>query len=163
MTRHGKIGILQGSASGGRSQLQWEEWAQETKESAVQFVHEGGGLVLVHAANNAFRNWDAYNEMIGLGWRPANFGDCIKWEVLKNKPYVACVDCSSGHGSRHPFQVVVRKLDHPIMKDVPSTWMHGKDELYHNMRGPPKTCPFFPPLTQIQNREEPGSTSPSLL
>ena len=114
------------------------EWAQETKESAVQFVHEGGGLVLVHAANNAFRNWDAYNEMIGLGWRPANFGDCIKWEVLKNKPYVACVDCSSGHGSRHPFQVVVRKLDHPIMKDVPSTWMHGKDELYHNMRGPAK-------------------------
>ncbi len=114
------------------------EWAQETKESAVDFVRQGGGLVLVHAANNAFRNWDAYNEMIGLGWRPANFGDCIKWEVLKNKPYVACVDCSSGHGSRHPFQVNVRQLDHPIMKDVPTTWMHGKDELYHNMRGPAK-------------------------
>ena len=112
------------------------EWAQKTKESAVEFVRQGGGLVLVHAANNAFRNWDAYNEMIGLGWRPANFGDCIKWEVLKNKPYVACVDCSSGHGSRHPFQINVRQLDHPIMKDIPSTWMHGKDELYHNMRGP---------------------------
>ena len=114
------------------------EWAQETKESAVEFVRQGGGLVLVHAANNAFRNWDAYNEMIGLGWRPASFGDCIKWEVLKNKPYVACVDCSSGHGSRHPFQVNVRQLDHPIMKDIPTTWMHGKDELYHNMRGPAK-------------------------
>ena len=62
------------------------EWAQETKESAVEFVREGGGLVLVHAANNAFRNWDAYNEMIGLGWRSANFGDCIKWEVLRNRP-----------------------------------------------------------------------------
>jgi type 1 glutamine amidotransferase len=115
-----------------------QEWAQETKEAAVEFVRKGGGLVLVHAANNAFRNWDAFNEMIGLGWRPANFGDCIKWEVLKNKPYVACVDCSSGHGSRHPFQVTVRQSDHPIMQGIPPQWMHGKDELYHNMRGPAK-------------------------
>ena len=114
------------------------EWAQETKESLVRYVHGGGGLVLVHAANNAFRNWDAYNEMIGLGWRPANFGDCIKWEVLKNKPFVACKDCTSGHGSKHPFQVAVRKPDHPIMKGIPANWMHGKDELYHNMRGPAK-------------------------
>ncbi|MDC0157938.1 ThuA domain-containing protein [Verrucomicrobia bacterium] len=114
------------------------EWAQETKESAVAFVREGGGLVLVHAANNAFRNWDAYNEMIGLGWRSANFGDCIKWEVLRNRPFVACKDCTSGHGSQHPFQVSVRKPDHPIMKGIPANWMHGKDELYHNMRGPAK-------------------------
>ena len=114
------------------------EWAQETKEAAVEFVRKGGGLVLVHAANNAFRNWDAFNEMIGLGWRPAKFGDCIKWEVLKNKPYIACVDCSSGHGSRHPFQVTVRQSDHPVMQGIPPQWMHGKDELYHNMRGPAK-------------------------
>ena len=114
------------------------EWAQEAKESVVEFVRRGGGLVLVHAANNAFRNWDAYNEMIGLGWRPAKFGSAIKWEVLRNQPYVACVDCSSGHGSRHAFQVAVRKPDHPIMRGIPATWMHGKDELYHNMRGPAK-------------------------
>ena len=131
------------------------EWAQETKESAVEFVREGGGLVLVHAANNAFRNWDAYNEMIGLGWRPANFGDCIKWEVLKNKPYVACVDCSSGHGSRHPFQVNVRQLDHPIMKDIPTTWMHGKDELYHNMRGPAKNLTI---LSSAYSSKKQGGT-----
>ena len=131
------------------------EWAQETKESAVEFVRQGGGLVLVHAANNAFRNWDAYNEMIGLGWRPANFGDCIKWEVLKNKPYVACVDCSSGHGSRHPFQVNVRQLDHPIMKDIPTTWMHGKDELYHNMRGPAKNLTI---LSSAYSSKKQGGT-----
>ena len=108
-------------------------------------------------------NWDAYNEMIGLGWRPANFGDCIKWEVLKNKPYVACVDCSSGHGSRHPFQVVVRKLDHPIMKDIPSTWMHGKDELYHNMRGPAKNLSIL--SSAYSNPKQGGTvnTSPSLM
>ena len=93
--------------------------------------------------------------MIGLGWRPANFGDCIKWEVLKNKPYVACVDCSSGHGSRHPFQVNVRQLNHPIMKDIPSTWMHGKDELYHNMRGPAKNLTI---LSSAYSSKKQGGT-----
>ena len=131
------------------------EWAQEAKESAVEFVREGGGLVLVHAANNAFRNWDAYNEMIGLGWRPANFGDCIKWEVLRNKPFVACVDCSSGHGSRHPFQVSVRQPDHPVMKGIPPTWMHGKDELYHNMRGPAKNLTI---LSSAYSSKKQGGT-----
>ena len=135
------------------------EWTQETKESAVEFVREGGGLVLVHAANNAFRNWDAYNEMIGLGWRPAKFGDCIKWEVLKNKAYIACVDCASGHGSRHPFQVNVRQLDHPIMKDIPAQWMHGKDELYHNMRVRPKTLRFSHPPILARNKEEQVNTN----
>ena len=131
------------------------EWAQETKESAVQFVREGGGMVLVHAANNAFRNWDAYNEMIGLGWRAANFGDCIKWEVLRNRPFVACVDCASGHGSRHPFQVAVRKPDHPVMKDIPAKWMHGKDELYHNMRGPAKNLTI---LSSAYSSKKQGGT-----
>ena len=131
------------------------EWAQETKESAVEFVREGGGMVLVHAANNAFRNWDAYNEMIGLGWRAANFGDCIKWEVLRNRPFVTCFDCASGHGSRHPFQVAVRAPDHPIMKDVPATWMHGKDELYHNMRGPAKNLTI---LSSAYSSKKQGGT-----
>ena len=105
---HGKIGIRSREHQAVVLNYNGREWAQQTKESAVEFVREGGGLVLVHAANNAFRNWDAYNEMIGLGWRAANFGDCIKWEVLKNRPFVTCVDCASGHGSRHPFQVAVR-------------------------------------------------------
>ena len=131
------------------------EWTQQTKEAAVEFVRKGGGLVLVHAANNAFRNWDAYNEMIGLGWRAANFGDCIKWEVLKNKPYVACVACASGHGSRHPFQVEVRKPDHPMMKDIPATWMHGKDELYHNLRGPARNLTI---LSSAYSSKKQGGT-----
>ena len=136
------------------------EWAQKTKESAVEFVREGGGMVLVHAANNAFRNWDAYNEMIGLGWRAANFGDCIKWEVLRNRPFVTCFDCASGHGSRHPFQVAVRAPDHPIMKGVPATWMHGKDELYHNMRGPAKNLTILSSAYSDPKQRGTGNTNP---
>jgi hypothetical protein len=33
-------------------------------------MKNGGGLVIVHAADNAFPGWKQYNEMIGIGgWR----------------------------------------------------------------------------------------------
>jgi len=114
------------------------EWPSPLKKSLESYVKAGGGLVLVHAANNAFGNWDAFNDMIGLGWRKGGFGDCIKWLSGEGRPFVTCEDCNSGHGSKHPFQVTVRKLDHPIMRGLPPVWMHGQDELYHNMRGPAK-------------------------
>ena len=51
---NGRTGIRSRVRSGGGSQLQREGVGPETKESAVEFVRKGGGLVLVHAANNAF-------------------------------------------------------------------------------------------------------------
>jgi len=50
------------------------EWPPAVQESLVKFVQGGGGLVVYHAANNAFLKWKAYNDMIGLGWRSKSFG-----------------------------------------------------------------------------------------
>lgn len=44
-----------------------DSWSNETKSSFEKFVANGGGLVVVHAADNAFPEWEAYNKMIGLG------------------------------------------------------------------------------------------------
>jgi hypothetical protein len=47
-----------------------ERWPANLKQSFEQYVREGGGVVTVHAADNAFPNWSAFNEMIGVGgWR----------------------------------------------------------------------------------------------
>ena len=45
------------------------EWPQRVERGLEAFVEGGGGLVVYHAANNAFLHWVAYNDMIGLGWR----------------------------------------------------------------------------------------------
>ena len=46
------------------------EWPAELKASFEQYVKDGGSLVAVHAADNAFPDWPAFNEMIGIGgWR----------------------------------------------------------------------------------------------
>jgi hypothetical protein len=52
-------------------------WPHEVEESFEQYIRNGGGFVSFHAANNAFLNWPAYNEMIGLGWRTPDFGPSI--------------------------------------------------------------------------------------
>ena len=46
------------------------DWPADLRTQFEQYVSGGGGLVIVHAADNAFPDWPAYNEMIGIGgWR----------------------------------------------------------------------------------------------
>jgi len=43
------------------------DWPADLRARFEKYVSNGGGLIIVHAANNAFPNWPAYNEMIGIG------------------------------------------------------------------------------------------------
>lgn len=116
-------------------------WPQRVRDDFVAYVKGGGGVVLVHAANNAFTDWDEFNTMIAMGWRKGGFGRAMKVNGDTGKPYAATdADLpgggNSGHGSKHPFRVTVRAPAHPIMRGLPKVWAHASDELYHNMRGP---------------------------
>lgn len=42
-------------------------WPKETQKSFEKYMHDGGGFVSVHAADNCFPEWLEYNRMIGLG------------------------------------------------------------------------------------------------
>ena len=44
-----------------------DSWSPKTQQALIDYVNNGGGLVIVHAADNSFPNWKEYNEMIGLG------------------------------------------------------------------------------------------------
>ena len=44
-----------------------ERWSAAVKQSFETYVRNGGGFVSVHAADNAFPKWAAFNEMIGVG------------------------------------------------------------------------------------------------
>lgn len=115
------------------------DWPEVTRKNFVDYVHNGGGLVIVHAANNSFGNWPEYNEIIGLGgWGGRNeksgpyvFFDDSGKEVRDTKP-----GSGGHHGSQHPFTVRVRDTNHPITKGMPAEWLHEKDELYDLLRGP---------------------------
>src|SRR6185503_16127153 len=47
-----------------------DRWPAALKTAFEQYVKNGGGFVSVHAADNAFPGWQAFNEMVGVGgWR----------------------------------------------------------------------------------------------
>jgi type 1 glutamine amidotransferase len=113
-------------------------WPADFQKSFDEWLKSGkGGLVIVHAANNAFGNWKDYNLMIGMGWRGPKGGDRLK---LDDNGKEVRVPSGQGDGSGHrytgEFQVVVRDPEHPVTKGMPKEWMHARDELYDNMRGP---------------------------
>jgi type 1 glutamine amidotransferase len=117
-----------------------EAWPKEFREDLVKRVEEGKiGLVIVHAANNAFEDWREYNLMIGLGWRGNKFGDRVIFdENGKEKAIEKGKGPGAGHGKKHAFKITVRDTKHPITDGMPREWMHTADELYHGLRGPYK-------------------------
>ena len=115
-----------------------ERWPAELKASFEQYIRNGGGLVSVHAADNAFPGWRAYNLMIGIGgWRGRDEKSGPLWYYKDGK---LTSDPSPGragsHGARKPFVVENRVTTHPVTKGLPAKWEHVADELYATLRGP---------------------------
>jgi len=120
------------------SNLDSPEWPADLMASFEQYMKGGGGLVVVHAADNAFPQWRAFNEMIGIGgWRNRDEKSGPLWYFQDGK---LVSDPSPGragsHGNRLPFQVTMQDSEHPIAKGLPKHWMHASDELYATLRGP---------------------------
>ncbi|MEM6691074.1 MAG: ThuA domain-containing protein, partial [Planctomycetota bacterium] len=114
-------------------------WPEATQKAFESFISNGGGLVVVHAADNSFPEWKEYNEMIGLGgWGGRNeaSGPYVYIDAEGNTVRDESKGSGGSHGPKHEYQVVVRDGEHPIMKGLPKTWMHANDELYQKLRGP---------------------------
>ena len=123
------------------SNMGWKasEWPSATKDNFEKYMSGGGGLVVVHAANNSWGDWPEYNRMIGLGgWggRNTESGPYVYYDDEGQLHYDTSEgDCGS-HGPQYQFSMETRAPDHPIMKGLPARWLHTRDELYDRLRGP---------------------------
>jgi type 1 glutamine amidotransferase len=139
-----------------------ERWPDDLKASFEDYMKNGGGLVSVHAADNAFPNWKAYNQMIGIGgWRGRTEKHGPYWYMKDGKLVSDPSPGSAGsHGARLPFVIENRVTDHPITKGLPARWMHAADELYAKMRGPGEnmtilSTAYADPANKGTDRDEP--------
>src|SRR3954453_8659376 len=142
-----------------------ERWSDALKASFEQYVRGGGGFVSVHAADNAFPNWKAYNEMIGVGgWNNRN---------EKSGPYLRLRDgkfqqlsapgASGSHGNQHAFLMETLEATHPIMVGLPAKWMHAKDELYDRLRGPAENVAVLASALSAKEQRGSGEHEPLLM
>jgi type 1 glutamine amidotransferase len=140
-------------------------WSEKTKKAFVDYVSNGGGVVIYHAGDNSFPEWKEYNEIIGLG----GWGN----RSQKDGPYVyyanekMVIDTAAGrggsHGKRQPFEVRMRNTEHPITKGLPSRWMHGSDECYSELRGPAKNMEILATAMSQKNAGGSGRHEPMLM
>jgi uncharacterized protein len=128
-------------------------WPKSIRDAFVAFVHDGGGMVSYHAANNAFSQWPEYNQMIGMGWRPKSFGPSVH---IGDHDEVIEVPAGQGFDPNHPprldFQIHVRDPHHPMTSGMPRVWMHPSEQLTHGQHGPVSGIDFLTyahsPITQ---------------
>ena len=114
-----------------------DSWPEETNRRFLEYV-QSGGVVIYHAADNAFSKWPEFNRICALGgWegRNENSGPYVYWKDGK-----LVKDSSAGpggsHGRQHEYVLNGRDKVHPVVKGLPLKWRHAKDELYDRMRGP---------------------------
>ncbi|MDX1700863.1 MAG: ThuA domain-containing protein [Melioribacteraceae bacterium] len=142
-----------------------QPWPKEIEKDFENYMKQGGGFVAIHAANNAFSEWEEYNKMIGVGgWggRNENSGPMLRY---RNNKWVH--DTSPGRGGVHGRQVAThiinQKSDHPIMQGLPERWMHVPDEIYGQLRGPAENITVLAASFSDKKDRGTGELEPGLM
>lgn len=106
-------------------------------QALADYVAGGGALVVVHSALAGLNGHEAFDELIGVGWRGGQYGSSLSFSESGERVVRAPGD---GRGAAHPplgdFQVHTHDPEHPVVHGLPNTWMQAHDELYYSLRGP---------------------------
>lgn len=111
-------------------------WPEDVRRSFETYVRKGGGFVSLHAANNAFPGWIAYEKMVGLLWRDKSFGPGLYFGD-SDRPVIVPTGkgLEPGHGPRHDFIMTTLPTGHPITRGFPRQWQHVSEQLTHGQHG----------------------------
>ncbi len=111
-------------------------WPKKIEKRLENYVASGGGLYVLHSANNAFSHWPEYNLMIGLGWRSPEEGIALQ---VEENGQIKQIPVGEGRGTYHGprnDEVIYMLNQHPINSGFPAAWKTPDMELYKFARGP---------------------------
>jgi len=110
-------------------------WPRKVEKQLERYVENGGGLYILHSANNSFPHWIEYDKMIGLGWRQFTSGYAIQIDSNRNLIRIPPgKGKNTGHGNRFDAEIQILNL-HPINKGYPAIWKTPNTEVYNYPRG----------------------------
>ena len=142
------------------------DWPEVTQRALEEYMQNGGGMVVVHAADNCFPKWKEYNRMIGVGgWGGRSVADGPY--VYYNNEGKEIRDSSLGkcgsHGKKNEFLVSMRNLEHPITKGFPKKWRTSIDECYSYLRGPAENMTVLATACDSSALQKAGRHEPVLM
>lgn len=143
-----------------------DAWPKETRMAFEAFVKNGGGVVSVHAADNAFPDWPEFNKMIGLGgWgnRNEQSGPYVYYDDAGKLVRDQSPGVGGSHGKFHAFRIETRNTRHPITRGLPEVWMHSKDELYDRLRGPAENMEILATAYSAKEQNGTGRHDPMMM
>ncbi|MES2775974.1 MAG: ThuA domain-containing protein [Bacteroidota bacterium] len=112
------------------------KWPRNIEAELEAYVKAGGGLYILHSANNSFAHWKEYDKMMGLGWRSKETGYAIELDSLNKLVRIPPGQGSgTNHGKRFDARISILNR-HPINKGFPAEWITPSMELYTHARGP---------------------------
>lgn len=143
-----------------------EAWPQDISRAFESWVKQGGGFVTYHAADNAFSKWKEYQEIIAVGgWGGRQSG--ANAPIARWRDGRTVLDTTEGHcgrhGARKPFAITMRDPEHPIMKGLPTVWMHTADELYNSLCGPARELTILGTAFSDPENKGTGEQEPMLM
>jgi len=143
------------------------DWPEKTRRNLEAYMQAGGGLVVVHAASNAWGNWVEFNKMTGLGgWggRDKKAGPYVYYDADGKIVRDSESDGKCGvHGPLGEFLITMRDTDHPVTKGLPDFWMHTEDECYSYMRGPAENMTILATAADTPQLQKAGRNEPVLM
>jgi uncharacterized protein len=111
-----------------------DSWSDKTKAAFVEYVKNGGGVVVYKDAAFAFPEWKEYAEICGVG---SQEGPVVSFRA--NKLFLDSAATESYKPGRlRESDIRGRNMEHPVMKGLPVRWVHGTDSIYSRLRGPAK-------------------------
>lgn len=93
-------------------------WQADREANFLNFVKEGGGLVVFHASDNAFSGWEEYDKLVGGTWRSKG---------------TSFPERGTFHPAYGDFEVTIVDGEHPITAGLGKAFT-TRDEMYSNLR-----------------------------
>lgn len=112
--------------------------SQAARDGLARFVASGKGLVALHFACGAFREWPNYQT---LAWP--------EFEKIVGRVW----DTAKTHDPYQKFQVNVANKEHPITQGLPD--FETEDELYFCLMGEPKIDVLLTAHSTVTQKDEP--------
>jgi len=142
------------------------DWPDKAKKGLEGYMKSGGGMVVVHAADNSWPEWKEFNKMIGVGgWgnRTAASGPYVYFDKDGKEVRDPSEGKCGSHGPQNEFKVTMRDQKHPITKGLPDFWMHSQDECYSYLRGPAENMTVLATACDSEKLQEMGRNEPMLM